>query len=95
MVEEFKNAMMTSGVVCREDIIADGQIHRFANHGKGKKDGWYVYHNMAGAFGDWSQDIQGKWSAGNSSLSIRDQNLLREQQEKTQQTAEAEKIRKQ
>ena len=95
MVNEFKNAMMTSGIVCREDIIADGQIHRFANHGKGKKDGWYVYHNMVGAFGDWSQDIQGKWSAGNSSLSTRDQNLLREQQEKTQQTVEAEKIRKQ
>jgi putative DNA primase/helicase len=92
---EFKNAMLSSGIVCREDIIADGQIHRFANHGKGKKDSWYVYHDLAGAFGDWSQNIQGKWSAGNSSLSPRDQNLLREQQEKAQQTAEAEKIRKQ
>ncbi|EKE09048.1 MAG: hypothetical protein ACD_16C00221G0006 [uncultured bacterium] len=95
MVDEFKNAMLTSGIVCREDIIADGQIHRFANHGKGKKDGWYVYHDMAGAFGDWSQDIQGKWSAGNSNLSPRDQNLLREKQEKAQQLAEAEKIRNQ
>ena len=95
MVDEFKNAMLTSGIVCREDIIADGQIHRFANHGKGKKDGWYVYHDMAGAFGDWSQDIQGKWSAGNSSLSHENQNILSEQQEMAQQIAEAEKIRKQ
>jgi putative DNA primase/helicase len=94
MIAEFKNAMQTSGIVCREAIIADGQIHRFANHGKGRKDGWYVYHDIAGAFGDWSQDIQGKWSAGISKLSPRDQNLLREQQEKAQQTAKAEKIRK-
>ena len=57
MVDEFKNAMLTSGIVCREDIIADGQIHRFPTKHKERKDGWFVFHGLAGAFGDWSQDI--------------------------------------
>ncbi len=44
MVNEFQNAMHTSGIVCKEAIIADGQLHRFANNGKGDKDGWLVFH---------------------------------------------------
>jgi putative DNA primase/helicase len=94
MVDEFKNAMLTSGIVCREDIIADGQIHRFPTKHKERKDGWFVFHGLAGAFGDWSQDIQGKWSVVNSNLSQVDQNLLREQQEKAKRTAEEESQRK-
>ncbi|HUX79473.1 MAG TPA: DUF3987 domain-containing protein [Alphaproteobacteria bacterium] len=94
MVHEFKNAMLTSGIVCREDIIADGQIHRFSNHGKGKKDGWYVYHDMAGAFGDWSQNIQGKWSLKAESLPSQDKEHFVEQIEKAKQDAEEERVRK-
>lgn len=94
MVDEFKTAMLTSGIVCREDIIADGQIHRFANHGKGKKDGWYVYHDMAGAFGDWSQNIQGKWSLKAESLPSQDKEHLVGQIEKAKQDAEEERLRK-
>jgi putative DNA primase/helicase len=94
MVSEFKNAMLTSGIVCREDIIADGQIHRFSNHGKGKKDGWYVYHDMAGAFGDWSQNIQGKWSLKAENLPSQDKEHLVEQIEKAKQEADAERLRK-
>ncbi|HUX80045.1 MAG TPA: toprim domain-containing protein, partial [Alphaproteobacteria bacterium] len=94
MVDKFKNAMLTSGIVCREDIIADGQIHRFSNHGKGKKDGWYVYHDMAGAFGDWSRDIQGKWSLKAESLPSQAREHLVEKIEKAKQDAEEERLRK-
>lgn len=99
MVDEFKNAMLTSGIVCREDIIADGQIHRFSNHGKGKKDGWYVYHDMAGAFGDWSQDIQEKWSAGRERSSsyngTANKDSLHRQIAETSKIAEQEAFQKQ
>lgn len=95
MVDEFKNTMLTSGIVCREDIIADGQIHRFANHGKGKKDGWYVFHGMAGAFGDWSRDIQGKWSVGQERGTCQDKELLHHQIEATSRITETETEQKQ
>lgn len=95
MVDEFKNAMLTSGIVCREDIIADGQIHRFANHGKGQKDGWYVYHDMAGAFGDWSQNIQGKWSAYQERGAVQDRDSLNRQIAETSRIAETETTQKQ
>lgn len=93
MVNQFKNAMLTSAIICREDIIADGQIHRFANHGKGKKDGWYVFHGMAGAFGDWSRGIHEKWSVGNLNLTPVDQTRLQRQQKEAWKTAEAERHR--
>lgn len=95
MVEDFKNTMLNSGIVCRDDIIADGQIHRFANHGRGNKDGWYVFHGMAGAFGDWKQDIQGKWSVGQERGVFRDRESLHHQIEATSRIAETEKIQKQ
>jgi len=62
-MEEFDIAMREAGIVCKERIVADGHIHRFANNGKGDRDCWYVSFGMAGAFGDWSQGTSQKWNA--------------------------------
>jgi len=95
MVDEFKNAMLTSGIVCREDIIADGKIHRFTAGSKGNKDAWYVFHGMAGAFGDWSQNIQGKWSAYQEQGAVQERDSLNLQIAETSRIAETETMQKQ
>lgn len=61
MHTDFSNAMHASGLICLEPIIADGEIHRFANGGKGKKNGWYILSPNGGAYGDWKLNIKGKW----------------------------------
>lgn len=40
---DFREAMRQVGIHCIEAINADGQIHRFADNGKGDKDCWYVF----------------------------------------------------
>ena len=64
---QFMDAMRNVGIEPPSEIIADGAIHRFKIGGKaGNKNGWYKYHSdniPAGAFGDWSDDINQKWRA--------------------------------
>jgi putative DNA primase/helicase len=92
--QQFARAMTDAGVSYKDRIIADGQIHRFPTKHKERKDGWFVFHGMAVAFGDWNRGIHESWSVGNSSLSQVDFNHLREQQEKARRTAEEERLRK-
>ncbi len=87
--------MQDAGVIYKDRIIANGQIHRFPTKHKERKDGWLVFYGMAGAFGDWSLGIHESWSVGNSSLTYLDLNQLREQQEKSKRMAEEERLRKQ
>ena len=66
MVEEFKNAIASSGISPPANIIADGKLHRF--HVEGDKprseNGWYILHEdpPAGAFGCWKRGISETWS---------------------------------
>ena len=92
---EFIGAMQRRGINFRDEIIPDGAIHRFDPGGKGNKDGWYVFYGMAGAFGDWSQDIHEKWSLKNDEgLSYQDQEYLRAQIEKAKRAADEERLHK-
>jgi len=88
---EFIEAMRLSGINFKGNLLADGTIHRFAPEGKGDKDGWYVFYGMAGAFGNWSQDIHQKWSLRNQSLSYEEKSRLSEQIEKTKRASEEER----
>lgn len=90
----FRDAMHNAGIPFREQLVSDGKIHRFATGNKGQKDGWYISFGLAGAFGDWRRDIHEKWSINNDRLSDLEKEKLKEQQEKAQQTAEAESHRK-
>lgn len=68
MTNDFIAAMAKEGIICRESIIADGEIHRFQNDKKGK-NGWYVCYGTSGAFGDWSKGISFKWNGESVELS--------------------------
>lgn len=60
-MNEIYEAMRNAGLLTPDNIILDGQIHRYhANSDKrfNNDSGWYVFYDeLAGAFGDWSRDI--------------------------------------
>ncbi|HUX80478.1 MAG TPA: hypothetical protein VMW10_12160, partial [Alphaproteobacteria bacterium] len=87
--------MQRVGISFNGEIIADGAIHRFATGKKGYKDGWYVFHGMAGAFGDWSKDIHEKWSLKTADVPGLDKEQLFEQIEKTKKSLEEERFQRQ
>ena len=66
-INQFKDAIYTSGMTPPDLILADGNIHRFSANGKpSNKNGWYVLYAdepSAGVFGDWGKDFQSKWKA--------------------------------
>ena len=94
-MEDFVEAMAGRDIHFQGNIIADGQIHRFASKGKGDKDCWYVFYEMAGAYGDWERDIHEKWSSRNGPLSFQEREKLHRQIEKAKETAEKEIAQKQ
>ena len=76
---QFVEAMRKSGISFHGDLIPDGSLHRFRTSDKNQKDGWYVFHGLAGAFGDWSRGIHEKWSLSQENLSTHEKKRLREQ----------------
>lgn len=69
MIEsEFRSALETAGLPTKEQIIADGRLHRFHVEGdkRGSRNGWYVLYDdgvPAGCFGSWKTGDKGKWCA--------------------------------
>lgn len=65
--QQFRNAMVESGITPPADVIDDGKIHRFStNERTENKDGWYVLHGdgiPAGEYGCWRALVQSKWKA--------------------------------
>ena len=62
----FHQAMSDRGIVTRNTIPADGDLHRFHIEGdkRGSKNGWAVLHNdgiPAGAFGNWKHGVTHTW----------------------------------
>ena len=69
---DFLQAVSTAGVKPPQNVVIDGQIHRFSTNDKiGDNAGWYVLKNHGdftfGAFGDWRTGIQEKWSSKDES----------------------------
>lgn len=94
MLNDFNQAMQEAGITCKDHIIADGAIHRFAPGGRGDRDGYYVFYGMAGAFGDWSQGIKRKWSTKNEGLSYQQKIDLQQQIDEAKKAADEERERK-
>jgi putative DNA primase/helicase len=67
VIDQFRDAILNSGLTPPKAIIADGEIHRFATNGRpGDKAGWYVLHPdgiPAGGFGDWRTGEKDTWHA--------------------------------
>lgn len=64
---DFVQAMRDVGLESRQEIIADGRIHRFQIVGdkNRKPNGWYILHTadvQAGAFGNWKTGQKYVWS---------------------------------
>ena len=92
--QNFIEAMEKAGVPFKENLIGDGTIHRFSIGNKGHKDGWYVFHGLAGAFGDWSRDIHEKWNLQGESLPPQDKEKLSDQIQRAKEHAKNERNRK-
>jgi phage/plasmid primase-like uncharacterized protein/RecA/RadA recombinase len=58
---QFSNAMQSAGIEPPENILIDGQIHRFSTKGRKNDDsGWYIAfpdEPVAGRFGCWRDQI--------------------------------------
>lgn len=65
-INGLRQAMVRAGLTPPDEIIADGEIHRFATNGKrGDDAGWYILYTdniPAGAFGDWRTGLEVTWS---------------------------------
>lgn len=65
---DFRWEMAHVGIVTRDEIVADGRLHRCHVEGDrpGRKNGWYVLHlhpYPAGAFGAWNRPDRYTWKA--------------------------------
>lgn len=68
---QLRDAMIRAGLRAPDQIILDGNLHRFASGTKGRpghgdKSGWYVAYGdgvPAGAFGCWRSGIEVTWKA--------------------------------
>lgn len=66
----FQYEMLKNGINPPQEIIADGQIHRFYIEGDkaNSKNGWYLLYLdgvPSGVFGSWKKGQHWKWSAKN------------------------------
>ena len=66
ITQNFQAAMRLQGIIPHQQIIADGQLHRFRLEGdkRSSKNGWYVLFTSqisCGVFGDWKRDNSQKW----------------------------------
>lgn len=94
MSSEFEKAILEAGIICKDPIVGDGILYRFANKGSGDKDCWYIFYGSAGAFGDWSQGINEKWSMKQDHLSDWERKQVREQRSKAKKAADEEIARR-
>jgi len=69
MYENFIRAIEAKGITPPDEIIADGEIHRFDSDHSGKSNGAYVLHSdepQSGWFKCWKTGTENNWSRGYS-----------------------------
>lgn len=103
-IEKFKERMAQEGIIIDEQIISDGELHRFHVRGdkNGIKDGFYVLHRVngvySGMFGWWRYHggEQINWcSKRKEDMSSEEYALLSNQINKSKQLYETERKKKQ
>jgi putative DNA primase/helicase len=64
-IDQFRQAIESSGLTPPIVILDDGAIHRFSTSGKPThKNGWYILHTdglATGVFGDWREGFTQNW----------------------------------
>ena len=96
-IKAFTEALVKAGLGTPEEIISDGQLHRFQTpeDKSGEKTGWYVFYNdqnPGGAAGDWRHNIEITWSA-KTDLSWEEQQEQERRIEETKRKREQERQR--
>lgn len=65
--EAFRDAIAAAGLTPPDEIIGDGDKHRFSSDGRpNNKAGWYIFHDdefPAGAFGCWRAGLTSTWKS--------------------------------
>jgi len=72
VIEQFRQAMQSTGINYSGEIIPDGKLHRFhiEGHKRGTLNGAYVLHHDArpsGFFQDFKNGVSQTWRSGNVS----------------------------
>jgi phage/plasmid primase-like uncharacterized protein len=61
-IDQFRDAITNTGITPPDEIIGDGELHRFSSSGRrGDTAGWYVFREgniSAGAFGDFRTGLK-------------------------------------
>jgi putative DNA primase/helicase len=75
-INAFSESMAANGLLCPDDIIPDGKIHRFNVNGdkSGSKNGFYILYGdglPAGSYGSWKTGETFTW-CGKSEKSLTD-----------------------
>lgn len=81
MIENFRQAMRATGIETKENLLADGALHRFHVDGDkaGTKNGWYILHGdemPAGQFGSYRLDISETWTRKESRVFTPEEKVL-------------------
>ena len=81
-LENFRTALAEFGLDCDDEIMVDGEIHRFCAGDDREKNSWYVLHAgppAAGAFGCWKRDIKETWCERREHLSQAEMDQVHQQ----------------
>ena len=100
-VSDFIKAMSDNGIVCHDQIITDGKVHRFHSGGnkRDRKSGWYIYFdhddNPGAAYGTWRGDYRYTWSSRGSRQFTKAERADFRKQVEADQKRRAEEIQRQ
>ncbi len=97
--EQFRDAIIATGLTAPDAIEGDGTLRRFASNGRvGDDAGWYVLHLdgiPAGIFGDWRTGYSENWCAkAEDDLSHAERQAMRERIQAAHAMREAEQSRR-
>lgn len=98
LVAQFRSSIINYGMEPPEQIIADGQYHRFSTNGKqSDKAGWYVLDLSGqphGAFGCWRSGISYAWKPNFSGeIGPTERELFRQRQVQSERKRQEEQRR--
>lgn len=85
ITQNFQAAMFAHGITPPQQIISDGQLHRFYVQGDkhGSKNGWYVLFTNTisyGVYGNWKEDGAHKWySQKYESIGFQERQIIQQQ----------------
>lgn len=92
-IDQFSVHLVSKGYQV-DNIIADGQIHRFNLEGRKDMAGWYLFtitgDRAFGVCGDWVSQTKHPWSSNGRQISRNDREKFKAELKKVKHAREAE-----